>query len=180
MLLTYAISISTTLRDLHPSQEMVAECGHQLLEGVCTPPSTLQIFLLMRRRSGRRIPTAAWRMGEWGGGHPRWSRWHDADAHEWYPISGWQGRLNVLSCKRICEHDLREDAFFHCVMLCFTKRWPMRTEFLSPGLKSIEKPVLVSSAKLCQPFPQPQGHLADHFGVSQWCALRIEDVGCSG
>ena len=47
------------------TKDMVAECGHQLLEGVCTPPSTLQIFLLMRRRSGRRIPTAAW-MGDDG------------------------------------------------------------------------------------------------------------------
>lgn len=51
-----------TLRRGRNDYEMVAECGHQLLEGVCTPPSTLQIFLLMRRRSGRRIPTAIWQI----------------------------------------------------------------------------------------------------------------------
>jgi len=51
-----------TLRRGRNDYDMVAECGHQLLEGVCTPPSTLQIFLLMRRRSGRRIPTAIWQI----------------------------------------------------------------------------------------------------------------------
>ena len=168
MLLTYAISISTTFRDLHPSQEMVAECGHQLLEGVCTPPSTLQIFLLMRRRSGRRIPTAAWRMGEWGGGHPRWSRWHDADAHEWYPISGWQGGSECAALQTNLWTWFTRRRFLSLCYVVFHKAM------------TNENRVLVSSAKLCQPFPQPQGHLADHIGVSQWCALRIEDVGCSG
>jgi len=42
--------------------DVVAECGHRLLEGVCVPPSTVQIFLLLKRKSGRRIPTAIWQM----------------------------------------------------------------------------------------------------------------------
>lgn len=42
--------------------DVVAQCGQQLVEAVCTPPSSLQIFLLMKRKSGRRIPTAIWQM----------------------------------------------------------------------------------------------------------------------
>ena len=44
---------------LFHTKDVVAECGHRLLEGVCVPPSTVQIshFLLLKRKSGRRIPT---------------------------------------------------------------------------------------------------------------------------
>eukprot|EP00913_Durusdinium_trenchii_P029950 g28066.t1 len=45
-----------------PPMDVVAQCGQQLVEAVCTPPSSLQIFLLMKRKSGRRIPTAIWQM----------------------------------------------------------------------------------------------------------------------
>ena len=45
---------------LFHTKDVVAECGHRLLEGVCVPPSTVQIFLLLKRKSGRRIPTVSW------------------------------------------------------------------------------------------------------------------------
>ncbi|CAK9006510.1 Uncharacterized protein SCF082_LOCUS9057 [Durusdinium trenchii] len=42
--------------------DVVVTCGTALLEAICTPPSTLQIFSLMRRKSGRRVPTAIWQI----------------------------------------------------------------------------------------------------------------------
>ena len=45
---------------IRTTKDVVAECGHRLLEAVCVPPSTVQIFLLLKRKSGRKIPRVPW------------------------------------------------------------------------------------------------------------------------
>ncbi|CAJ1410041.1 unnamed protein product [Effrenium voratum] len=50
------------LRAQSNSYEVVAKCGQELLAAVTCPPSTVQIFLLMKRGKGRRVPNAVWQM----------------------------------------------------------------------------------------------------------------------